>query len=496
MKIKIRFATIFMLLFTINGIAQDYHCVIPNQQQFFQLDSPYYYPQVNLFVMPDENNSPIKAIYFDSSLVVTNGVMHFGFHTWRDTSLASFPCVDLNGQSWIGSKMLELNNNKAIFFNEHNDTIKIETLAAVNDSWHFYYNYTDNSYINATVDSIVWLQIAGIQDSVKCISLTAHDSTGAVDTNSIVNGQQIYLSKSNGLLKTIGFTGFPSGITALHRITDLALPTVAEIYDFNVDDEFEYYSYSYQSSSADGYKYLKVLSKSFNANVDTVIYQFHRIETAFTSWSGDTIVESFPYSTNSFFGTLPEQIRYSIPDSTNLVNYVINIDSNYNYRPLYNIVGGYFLYHLPGDSCYNLNNFEPVPTTDEYIPGLGRVEQSSNSIYQTGGFSETKLIWYHKGNEYWGNPVTIGINQYEIPNYSISIYPNPNTGNFTLKLPQNTELSTIEILNVLGESVFKDELPAGQSKKEIYLSNLKSGIYICKVVSNLNTSQLKFTVSN
>jgi PKD repeat protein len=69
-------------------------------------------------------------------------------------------------------------------------------------------------------------------------------------------------------------------------------------------------------------------------------------------------------------------------------------------------------------------------------------------------------------------------------NFSVSAYPNPNQGTFTLELnvPQagNTR---VDIINPLGKAVFTNSFfaPSGKSSREIQLDNAASGIYIIKV---------------
>jgi Secretion system C-terminal sorting domain len=63
----------------------------------------------------------------------------------------------------------------------------------------------------------------------------------------------------------------------------------------------------------------------------------------------------------------------------------------------------------------------------------------------------------------------------------VGIYPNPNNGTFTVNV-YNNELSTLEITDVIGQTVFIESF---KNTKEIKASELlQSGVYLCKVKQN------------
>jgi uncharacterized repeat protein (TIGR01451 family) len=76
-------------------------------------------------------------------------------------------------------------------------------------------------------------------------------------------------------------------------------------------------------------------------------------------------------------------------------------------------------------------------------------------------------------------------NNFEMPvgnriiekNETISIYPNPSTGIFTIK--SASTIKTIEVFNLIGESVLQQT-----NGKTINLNNQPQGIYFCKVNGN------------
>lgn len=62
----------------------------------------------------------------------------------------------------------------------------------------------------------------------------------------------------------------------------------------------------------------------------------------------------------------------------------------------------------------------------------------------------------------------------------ISIFPNPSSSNFIISFERTILKGQVEILNILGENVFLNNI-FSESKKEINLKNISSGIYFVKV---------------
>ncbi|RPG57772.1 MAG: T9SS C-terminal target domain-containing protein [Flavobacteriales bacterium TMED191] len=75
----------------------------------------------------------------------------------------------------------------------------------------------------------------------------------------------------------------------------------------------------------------------------------------------------------------------------------------------------------------------------------------------------------------------------------IEIFPNPNNGNFNIKLPLNNN-GTLTIFSILGKIILNKKIT---SNKEIYqISNIKSGIYIVSIKTENQTYTKKIVVNN
>ncbi|MDD5569665.1 MAG: T9SS type A sorting domain-containing protein [Bacteroidales bacterium] len=84
------------------------------------------------------------------------------------------------------------------------------------------------------------------------------------------------------------------------------------------------------------------------------------------------------------------------------------------------------------------------------------------------------------------NPIIAGsiinnMDYYKI-NKSFSIFPNPANTTITIELPQTTTKSTLSVFNITGEEVIKQQII--QTKIELDVSRLPSGMYFVRIISN------------
>ncbi len=78
------------------------------------------------------------------------------------------------------------------------------------------------------------------------------------------------------------------------------------------------------------------------------------------------------------------------------------------------------------------------------------------------------------------NKSTEAINEVDKKTKYIGVFPNPNTGQFTLSLSNINEKCSVEIYNVMGERIKSEELRA--KSEEIEMSNQPNGIYFYRVI--------------
>lgn len=73
-----------------------------------------------------------------------------------------------------------------------------------------------------------------------------------------------------------------------------------------------------------------------------------------------------------------------------------------------------------------------------------------------------------------------------------NLYPNPNSGNFTLQLASDDILAQLTITDLSGKKIY--DTPSYSSGDAIQLTGVSKGLYFAKVYYNQTTETLKFVV--
>ncbi|HXB10923.1 MAG TPA: T9SS type A sorting domain-containing protein [Bacteroidia bacterium] len=177
--------------------------------------------------------------------------------------------------------------------------------------------------------------------------------------------------------------------------------------------------------------------------------------------------------------------------------------------------------NLSGESSSFLIKFDTAgnPICGNLVDGLGNCFGSDPfapaSVAADGGGFVYLASTFYNGNVYWGsdtsfirsgfddiglgrwkNCIGAGIDEatHQAPN--TVLYPNPNSGQFTLEV-KSEELRTkniVEVYNMLGEKIYTTKLNA--TTTELDLSNNASGIYLYRVLTETGTlvSDGKFVI--
>ncbi len=94
-------------------------------------------------------------------------------------------------------------------------------------------------------------------------------------------------------------------------------------------------------------------------------------------------------------------------------------------------------------------------------------------IYEEGNSSNVVHFTYKYDVNY------VGID--DIKSYDISVYPNPTTEYFKIRLPEELEGSNITLTNILGEIILEKEI--NNSNEKVYVNNLAKGIYFYSIIN-------------
>lgn len=65
-----------------------------------------------------------------------------------------------------------------------------------------------------------------------------------------------------------------------------------------------------------------------------------------------------------------------------------------------------------------------------------------------------------------------------------SVYPNPVSSELTIEIPSNQWNAAIEIVDLVGKTVYTSSMSASQSTVKVNTTNLTTGVYQVKVQTN------------
>lgn len=334
-------------------------------------------------------------------------------------------------------------------------------------------------------------------DSLKIITISAYDTSG-VNTNNSLHGKQIILSKNHGFYQTFSLYSFPfrnpialldyyslhtecilgatDSVQIFKRI-EPPFPKQSQLYDYALGDYFVYYTVGtgYSSSQKDTfYKQIdSVIAKNIlNSSATEYVINVTRIHWATQGFLIDTIRRDTVRNIN-----LPDFDSTLMPDefgSNYFVKYIPS-DSSYCLTSAL-IVNAYN--QLNPDLSYN--NGDPNILT--YKLGLGQVrdEMPLPSPY----FYYKALSSYNKSGIYCS---PLSVKDLTSASEHVQIAPNP-ADQFLLL---NTKLQDYTVLIYTVQGILVKRLDHQRNTCPINTTELYSGIYLLKVISNDSVAESK-----
>lgn len=130
-------------------------------------------------------------------------------------------------------------------------------------------------------------------------------------------------------------------------------------------------------------------------------------------------------------------------------------------------------------------------TTSTFVPLATEWRTETINLTNLIGQSKIAFAFQNRGN--YGQALyidninissSVGLNETEIKNQNISIYPNPTSGQFSLSVSNNTyNLSNYQVMNNLGQVILKNMIDAKQNQfnQSIDLSKYGKGVYLVSV---------------
>ncbi len=475
--------SIAFILFTIitsTLFSQDYRLINPNKEVHF-------------------NSNPILTLKIDSTFISGTDTTFFN-HKTLVVDYNIYPCSGrISDTSWVGYGITPQNNGDYTFRNAQNEPILIKSTAFLNDNWVLY-SFSNGDYIEAKITSILQQMVLGVTDSVKTITLQAKDISNSNIAHA-VNGTEIKLSKNNGIIKLFAFKDFPSTLTTCSIIgssnpnNGTVNLTAADVYNFDIGDVLHIVT-DYQEPYSWYFTYYKkiihVIGKTVSTNQDTITYIFDRRiqkinNTSFTvlnpdtTYIFDTVPEKFILSQNTHIDKFTEEPNKALAYvSMGFAGY-LNASINSTIQRREKIVYPFLLANA--DSCWE--TVIDGPTRDyQYIDGLG------GAYYDDSFFNNRcMLVYYEKGTETWGTPLSVINTQTAISNYtskelSINIYPNPINDNAIISIDNFnfSENLFLTLFNAVGKKVYTTIISG--SNFILNRNNLASGVYFYQILNN------------
>ena len=442
-----------------------------------------------------------RAIAMDSVQDHPDYQSFYNFRVIGEDDYSWPECLSKDWPSWIGPKTDIYINGDHYFFNYLLEPILIKTSGNAGDSW-VSYNFSDSRFIESTIFQKALVEFLGMTDSVKKISFQAKDQNGIPISHSI-NDKHIWISKNYGLVKALNFKLFPdlndiwdygveelvlSGIS--NPETGIQNLTARDIFDFDINDEFHNWYYSWNlSGEVDDKTILTVIGKEWLSE-DIVkytkkrcgrrIYYTNMIEDT-TYYYDDTITETIDFNNITSMSLDALSGSYTESGDSLFKYYEITYQDFYEDfgRRTKNTYGGYFS-EYPHD-CIQEIITKKAATNKDYGFLYGYADGLGGAYYQDDwGMYHSGLVYYKKGDETWGTPFncdSLLTGNYEIPgDLRANLYPNPfhDFTRLSIDNPENKEYQ-FQLFNSMGVQVKEYQFQTNDII--IPRENLGNGIY-------------------
>ena len=237
------------------------------------------------------------------------------------------------------------------------------------------------------------------------------------------------------------------------------ISTVGEIYNFEIGDIFHFNFYGtgpgYGMSSVTN---IEVIDFYYSQNSDTIFY-IRDID--YKEYSSENPQTTYDYYIDTIFYTNLDSLIHS-----GFIDSVYTNENFYNGRIINFVSYG-------NEDTWTLN----------FVNGCGQVETNFTSWGHT-VYSEDELVYYKKGEEEWGFPMPVTVEDINANSIDIKIYPNPSKDFINIK--SNDFINcTVTIISLTGKELITAELITVLTSIDI--SGLNSGLYIICIENNEQT---------
>jgi hypothetical protein len=482
--------------------AQDFRCIVPGEDRFY---------------MDGNNMLGLRVIASDT---FAEGIIHHFNHDLRPVGfndpggcnpysscdeMMAEAYFTVNGASWMGTHMMEYSDGMNHFFNLTGDTVRLNTLAGVGDSW-VVFQWADGSRLDASVLSIAQENVLGVVQDVKTIGFQAMDAGGSMSLHPL-NGEQWRLSRHNGLVQVHALYWFPdfpapasqesvqcassdpffehfsNGMTTLVWYVP---PTEGEMFGMAVGDLFQFRTVEY-GWDVTRYESFEVISRVWSDDTLRITFEVDHFSTSSTDVVTDTMIITVT-DTSAIFpnGILPGQtgnfnhglgrfqpaavltLGSDLSDGDEVLAELmtsceisaIRADHHDNLFPMSSTPCAHWLSFADGayGPRYHLSG---IPTFAEFVIGQS-------------GPSERVPIYVNTSTCQFGSRMYVGVE--ETARRSLTVHPNPASSVLRFDSPSLTDYT---VMDASGRTVMQGQAQQGQNT--LTVDGLRDGMYVLRL---------------
>lgn len=426
-------------------------------------------------------NLAMQSVEFDGDSVFTP------YYHW---SQSSEECYTPDATSLLGNEIRVSVDGIYRFVLADEDTLQLFSEAELGETWLAWTSPTGDGFVRATVSAEEEVVVMGESESVKTISLQMlNESMEEIEAS--VNFRQFKFAEESGLVSFPVLLKFPESHllpSSLNNSLDLVSIgesevvkdlTTLEVYDFQVGDEF----HMEEGESFFGVYTLnqyaeKVLSKLEYA--DSTIYELE-----IKSWTYEGLfsdIDPQPVDTVIEIRKIVRDSLFDSPAGTALVRMDVydEVDggtftwlSQTEFGRTKNYYYGDPMFIFEGESeegCYQeLIDWGCMNAPELYIENLGGPYFSCDIASPQRSWRE--LIYFNKGGEEWGEPLSL--REFGTANNDLSLYPNPATDEFTIQSKTGQTITSVKVYDLQGRLVKSFDA----RENSFNVSELNSGLY-------------------
>ncbi len=421
------------------------------------------------------------------------------YHIAPTLELVDFECYSAES-SFLGKKMVLLNNGSEAFFNKNNDSILLKPLAGVGQEWIAY--ESEDFFIRGILTAHQPETFLGVEDSVKTIGFQAYDaSLNPMDHG--INDLSLRISKNHGMVQGMNFFHFPFLETGgypqqeLHEIELVGLSdpdlgivnlTWERVFDFMPGDELHIREESEGSDIDEGSGYSvkkriikRILSRSDENN--SISYEVERImETETTIYPPGETSTVFKHDTVMFNPGTHQDFDHPAwyPQMQGEYDLVVNTQHQITSPSVQAKTIWTWAFYSSGD-CWHEMIADGCLIDETYYDGLGGPYYFCDYAFER---RLRQLVYFKKGEQAWGTPLVITSATEVAKEHQVQLYPNPAHSQFNVRISHDMLPARIELFDPMGRSVFTNELTSVFS--QIDSGNFGRGVYYYRITTKNN----------